>query len=57
MVPSGRAFRIEGRIVAFTVFDVTFITCPPVIERKVEFDGEQVSGDLGRMVRDRMVKY
>ncbi|KAJ8424167.1 hypothetical protein Cgig2_032102 [Carnegiea gigantea] len=47
--------KIRGRLVPFTVFDVAFMTGLPTTGRRVEFDGEkEVSGDLGRMVRERI---
>ncbi|KAJ8427430.1 hypothetical protein Cgig2_019042 [Carnegiea gigantea] len=47
------AFRI-GRRLAFTVFDVILMTGLPAIEGRVEFDAEEVSGDLGRTMREHM---
>jgi len=37
------------------VFDIGFMTGLPMTGRRVEFDGEEVSGDLGRMVRECIV--
>ena len=38
------------------MFDVAFMTSLLVIGRRVEFDGKDVSGDLGRMLRERLIE-
>ena len=41
-VPRWKAFRIGGRRVPFSVFDVALMTGLPATGRRVELDGEEV---------------
>ncbi|KAJ8422403.1 hypothetical protein Cgig2_029227 [Carnegiea gigantea] len=52
-----KAFRIGGREVRFTVFDVVLFTGLPGTGKKVELDGEEVSTEVGDMVRARMGEW
>ncbi|KAJ8438435.1 hypothetical protein Cgig2_004545 [Carnegiea gigantea] len=52
-----KAFRIAGREVRFTVFDVVLFTCLPGTGKKVELDREEVSTEVGDMVRARMGEW
>jgi len=52
-----KAFRIGGREVRFTVFDVVLFTGLPGTGKKVELDGEEVSMEVGDMVRARMGEW
>ncbi|KAJ8429867.1 hypothetical protein Cgig2_010647 [Carnegiea gigantea] len=38
------------------MFDVAFMTNLPVTRRRVKFHGEEISGDLGRIVREHMAE-
>ncbi|KAJ8425565.1 hypothetical protein Cgig2_012308 [Carnegiea gigantea] len=49
-----KAFRIAGREVRFTVFDVVMFTGLSGARTKVELDGEEVSTEVGNMVRAHM---
>ncbi|KAJ8436519.1 hypothetical protein Cgig2_026634 [Carnegiea gigantea] len=46
-----KAFRIAGREVRFTVFDIVMFTSLPGTGTKVELDGKEVSTEVGNMVR------
>ncbi|KAJ8446969.1 hypothetical protein Cgig2_006597 [Carnegiea gigantea] len=52
-----KAFRIGSREVRFTVFDVVLFTGLPGTGKKVELDGEEVSMEVGDMVRARMGEW
>ncbi|KAJ8425455.1 LOW QUALITY PROTEIN: hypothetical protein Cgig2_018853 [Carnegiea gigantea] len=52
-----KAFRVGGREVRFTVFDVVMFTGLPGIGKKVELDGEEVMTEVGNMVRARMAEW
>ncbi|KAJ8425180.1 hypothetical protein Cgig2_010789 [Carnegiea gigantea] len=52
-----KAFRIVGREVRFTIFDVVLFTSLPGTGKKVELDGEEVSTEVGDMVRARMGEW
>ncbi|KAJ8430715.1 LOW QUALITY PROTEIN: hypothetical protein Cgig2_000280 [Carnegiea gigantea] len=52
-----KAFRIAGREVRFMVFDVVMFTSLPGTGMKVELDGEEVSTEVGNMVRARMGEW
>ncbi|KAJ8428809.1 hypothetical protein Cgig2_028014 [Carnegiea gigantea] len=52
-----KAFRIAGREVRFTVFDVVLFTGLPGTRKKVELDREEVSTEVGDMVRARMGEW
>jgi len=40
----------RGRLVPFSVFNMKLMTSLPATERRVEFDSEEASIDLGRIV-------
>ncbi|KAJ8440040.1 hypothetical protein Cgig2_020528 [Carnegiea gigantea] len=52
-----KAFRIAGREVRFTVFDVVLFTGLLGTGKKVELDREEVSTEVGDMVRARMGEW
>ncbi|KAJ8425145.1 hypothetical protein Cgig2_032651 [Carnegiea gigantea] len=52
-----KAFRIASREVRFTVFDVALFTGLPGTGKKVELDREEVSTEVGDMVRARMGEW
>ncbi|KAJ8424183.1 LOW QUALITY PROTEIN: hypothetical protein Cgig2_028308 [Carnegiea gigantea] len=52
-----KAFRIAGREVRFTVYDVVLFTGLPGTGKKVELDREEVSTEVGDMVRARMGEW
>jgi len=39
---------------SFSVFDLVLITGLPATGRKVEFDTEEVSSEMGRILREQM---
>jgi len=54
-VPRRKAFRLTGRLVPLSVYNVAFFTCLPVICKIVEFGEDDLSTtELERMVRLRM---
>ncbi|KAJ8441634.1 hypothetical protein Cgig2_025801 [Carnegiea gigantea] len=55
-IKGSEGIQNRGRLIPFTVFDVAFMTDLLAIKRRVEFDGEEVSGDLGRMVKERIAE-
>ncbi|KAJ8444283.1 LOW QUALITY PROTEIN: hypothetical protein Cgig2_029696 [Carnegiea gigantea] len=57
-VPRRKAFRLAGRLVPFSVYDVAFFTGLPVTGKIVEFaEGDLSTTDIARMVRQRMAQY
>ena len=52
-----KAFRIAGREVRFTVFDVVMFTGLLGTGMKVELDGDELSTEVGIMVRARMGEW
>jgi len=46
----------EKREVGLIYYDMAFMICLPATRRRVEFDDKEVSGALGRMVRERLAK-
>jgi len=56
-VPRWKAFRIGGRRVPFSVFDVALMTGLPATGRRVELDGEEVSSEVGLLIRGRMAEW
>jgi len=56
-VPRWKAFRIAGRRVPFSVFDVALFTGLPATGRRVELDGEEVESDVGIAVRARVAEW
>jgi len=43
-----------GHLMSFSVFDLVLITGLPATGRKVEFDTEEVSSEMGRILREQM---
>ncbi|KAJ8441664.1 hypothetical protein Cgig2_019051 [Carnegiea gigantea] len=57
-VPRRKAFRLAGRLVPFSMYDVAFFTGLPVTGKTVEFaEGDFSTIDIARMVRRRMAQY
>ena len=57
-VPRRKAFRLAGRLVPFSMYDVTFFIGLPVMGKIVEFaEGDFSTTDIARMVRQRMAQY
>ena len=56
-VPRWKAFRIAGRRVPFSRFDVALMTGLPATGRRVELDGEEVSSEVGLLIRGRMAEW
>lgn len=56
-VPQKKGFRLAGRVVSFSVFDVALFTGFPVTSKQVQFGDESERTLLGRLVRERMGKY
>jgi len=52
-----KGFRIAGRKIPFTVFDVVLMTGLPRSGKKVEVDGEEVSTKVGDMIRRCMAEW
>jgi len=50
-VPQRRGFRLAGRVVLFSVFDVTLMTGLPAMGELVQFNDKG-----GRVVRQRMAE-
>jgi len=46
-----KAFRISDRRVPLSVFDVALMTGLPTMGRRVELDGEEVSSEVGLLIR------
>ena len=56
-VPRWKTFRIGGRRVPLSVFDVALMTGLPATGRIVELDGEEVSSEVGLLIRGRMAEW
>jgi len=56
-VPRWKAFRIAGRRVLFSVFDVSLFMGLPVTGKKVELDGEEVASAIGTAIRARVAEW
>ncbi|KAJ8433148.1 hypothetical protein Cgig2_007112 [Carnegiea gigantea] len=57
-VPRRKAFRLAGRLVPFSVYDVSFFIGLPVMGKIVEFaEGDFSTTDIARMVWQRMAQY
>ena len=56
-VPRWKAFRIGGRRVPLFVFDVALMTGLPAMGRIVELDGEEVSSEVGLLIRGCMAEW
>ena len=56
-VPRWKAFRIGGRRVSFSVFDVALMTGLPATGRTVELEGEEVSSEVAVLLRARMDEW
>ena len=56
-VPRRRGFRLAGRVVPMSVFDVALMTGLPATGEIVTFGEECEPGEVGRLVRQRMVEY
>lgn len=56
-VPQKKGFRLAGRVVSFSVFDVALFTGFPATSKQVQFGDESEQTLLGRLVRERMGKY
>ena len=52
-----KAFRIAGRKIPFTVFDVVLMTGLPGSGKEVEVDGEEVATKVGDMIRRCMAEW
>ncbi|KAJ8430890.1 hypothetical protein Cgig2_003883 [Carnegiea gigantea] len=56
--PRRKAFRLAGRLVPFSVYDVALFTGLPVTGKIVEFGKDDLSTtELAKMVRPRMAQY
>lgn len=53
-VPWCKAFRVGGRRVPFSVYDVALFTGFPATCRVVELNRDEMSTEVGDMVRERM---
>jgi len=56
-VPRRRGFRLAGRVVPFSVFDVALMTGLPATGEIVQFGDEGEVSEVGRMVREQMAEY
>ncbi|KAJ8426953.1 hypothetical protein Cgig2_033234 [Carnegiea gigantea] len=56
-VPRWKIFRIGGRRVPFSVFDIALLTDLLATWLIVELDGDEVKIDMIEMVRDRMAEW
>ncbi|KAJ8423069.1 hypothetical protein Cgig2_009338 [Carnegiea gigantea] len=56
-VPRWKAFRLVGRHVPFSVFDVALMTGLPALGTRIELDRLEVSTEMGRLVRERMYEW
>jgi len=56
-MPWWKAFRIAGRRVPFFVFDGALMAGLPAMGRRVELDGEQVSLEVGLLIRGRIAEW
>ena len=56
-VPRWKIFRIGGSRVPFSIYDVALFTGLPTIRRAVELDGDEVSTNVGQMVRGRILEW
>jgi len=56
-VPRRRGFRLAGRVVPFSVFDVTLMTGLPATSEIVQFSDKGKATEVGRLVRQRMADY
>ncbi|KAJ8437550.1 hypothetical protein Cgig2_017903 [Carnegiea gigantea] len=56
-VPRWKAFRVGGRRVPFSVYDVALFTGLPATGRAIELNGDEMSTEVGDMVRERMNEW
>jgi len=56
-VPRRRGFRIGGRVVPFSVFDVALFAGLPATGEMVQFGEDDDTSEVGSMVRQRMAEY
>ncbi|KAJ8420616.1 hypothetical protein Cgig2_023143 [Carnegiea gigantea] len=56
-VPRWKVFRVGGRRVPFSVFDVALMTGLPATRKIVELDREEVTTEVGEMVRGCMAEW
>jgi len=52
-----RGFRLTGRVVPMSMFDVALMTGLPATGKIVEFGDKGEPAEVGRLVRQRMVEY
>ncbi|KAJ8442481.1 hypothetical protein Cgig2_022364 [Carnegiea gigantea] len=56
-VPRWKAFRVGGRRVLFSVYDVALFTGLPATGRAIELNRDEMSTEVGDMVRERMNEW
>jgi len=56
-VPRWKAFRIAGRGVPFSMFDVSLFMGLPATGRRVQLDAEEVASDIAIAVRGRVAEW
>ena len=52
-----KGFRVGGRRVSFSIFDIVLFTDLPMTGSIIELDGDEVSTNVGEMVRGRMAEW